>query len=473
MLWAAANCVYVYLVRDGVGVYRIESAVLIFAAIAAPGISATPSARRTAAGERELWLVALPGLLTVAWLALFLTLLRFPFLSDDYVFLSAYRSVADVTRPFQFYRPGFALLFVLLRRLGGGSPGAFHAAGFAMHLASSALVYQLALRVLGRKELATTAFAVFLFNPLQLEAVLWVSGLQELLWTLFALAALLYYSAQRDLSAARLFTVAVLVACALSVKETAVGFVLLAATVDATLFGFRRGRMIWAAYSVFALELAAYLVLRQRAIGLEQSFFVLPSRYFLKQLIVLPYEYFVHPWNSVAVHVPVFVLCVSALGILGLLFVAVRRGLPVRSLLGPGIILASTLPVYSFFYVAPDLAGARYVYFAGAGFALLLADLLGASVTAQRPAAACGLAIGCVLAVSLALNLRPWRTAGDLVDAMARALRQGRPVSDVVLEWQVDRGITLDLRNGIPRSHAGVWLFANGYDEFVRLTLTN
>src|SRR5438094_306231 len=82
------------------------------------------------------------------------------------------------------YRRAFGLMFWMLAHIGSG-PAVFHVASWALHLAIAALAASMMLRFAGRHDLAAACFAVVLLNPLQLEASLWASGLQELLWAFF------------------------------------------------------------------------------------------------------------------------------------------------------------------------------------------------------------------------------------------------------------------------------------------------
>src|SRR5205823_551955 len=102
--------------------------------------------------------------------------------------------------------------------------------------------------------------------------------------------------------------------------------------------------------------------------------------YFIKQLVAMPYEVFIHPWNRVAVQVGAALLCLSALAAVAGTGAAVFRGASGRTLFGPVVMLSSILPVYTFFYVGPDLAGSRYLYFAAAGWACLVADVEGFAI---------------------------------------------------------------------------------------------
>jgi hypothetical protein len=466
--WTAINCVYVYLVLQGGRAYRIESAVWVLALLMLPLVVSGRRGERfppLTPTQQRLILGAAVGL----WLLTFLPLLDFPFLSDDYVFLGLYKRVRDVTVAPQFFRPLFALVFWALDRLGDGSPLPFHATSLLLHFASACLVYALARRLFESATPAIVCFSVFLLNPLQLEATLWPSGLQELLWTAFILAALRCYVGERELSLRRLVATMALVGCALLSKETAVSFILLLPAADVAFYRLNRGRVLPFAYVTFAATLVGYLWLRRHFVAMEADFLVTPSRFFLKQFLATPYKYFAQPWNAAAIDVPALIPCVLSLLILALLFILiVVQGSSARLLIGPALILMTTLPVYSYFYVGEDLVAARYIYCASVGWAFVLAQLL--SAIRQRGlfvATVTGLVL--ISAVWLQLNLRPWRVAADVVHEMHAGLGRGEPLQVTIAQWQARHSTKLELKNGIPYEHQGVGIFINGYDEFSRM----
>ncbi len=474
--WTGLNCLYVYFVLGGTAAFRIESAALIFAILAVaftlahgrirqnePGTAATEGRDAVDAAVKGTSFATLA--LAAAWLAVFVPLLSFPFLSDDYGFLASYRQLRDAVHPFEFFRPAFAALFAALGQWGSGSPVPFHAASFALHLACAACVYALASRL--SRGPALVAAAVFLFNPAQGEAVLWASGLQEVLWTFFMLAALVCYTGARAVTGARIAATGGLVALALASKETAICALPLLVAVDGLAYDFRRGRGLWRAYLVVLVETLAYVIVRSRFVRTDSAFFVAPSRYFWKQMLVIPYEVFVHPWNRAAYAVPPAVVCCAALMLLLIVWLRAREATP-SSLLGPVWIALSILPVYSLFYVGPDLAGSRYLYFAAAGFGLLVADTIGAIPGVRRHAIAATGALSAALLASLLLNLQPWREAADLVAEIESTVSAGEGPTDAIALWQSQHPPGLVLRNGVPDSYQGVWVFRNGYDDFVK-----
>lgn len=465
MLWAMGNCLYVYLVLGGTRTFRVESAVFILVGVLLPLIFWRPSQ-----GERGTVLTPthnrLLMLLAVSlWLLTLAPFLTLPFLSDDYVFLASYKHWSDLLSVAHFFRPMFAVVFLLLAKIGNGSVVPFHIVALLIHSTSAWLVYLLARRLFERTDAAVLCFAIFLLNPLQLETVLWASGLQELLWTLFALLGLVVYTGSRLLSPWRLMGTILLIACALLSKETAVSSVLLLPAADWVYFRMKRGSLLPAAYVGFAITAAAYLFARTQVTSTESEFFVTPGKYFAQKFVGTPYKFFVQPWNLTAGNIPAFVLCSATVVSLAVLFWAVIRGAGPLALVGPAVILISTLPVYSYFYVAPDLRATRYLYFAAIGWAVLAAQLL-TTVFIRRPTFGAAL-VGIILIsfASLQVNVRPWRTAGEIVGSIATAIRQGRSPEQSSAEWQNRYGDGLEVKDGIPAVYKGVYLFVNGYPE--------
>lgn len=466
-LWAVGNSIYVYLALGGARTYRVESAAFIFAVVLLPLVFWRPSAPHvsgdavlTDSASRALMLLAL-----ALWLLTVGPLVALPFLGDDYVFLDRYRQLPDALRAGPFFRPLFAVLFFVLARIGDESTVPFHVAGFSLHVASAWFVYVLSHRLFGRTDAAAFSSAIFLLNPLQMEAVVWVSGLQELLWTSFVLAALVVYTGRQELSFWRMMLTLLFMACALLAKETAVASVVLVPAADFALFRMRRGPLRFFAYAAIVLVTLGYLFVRSRATPLEPEYLLTPGRYFVQKFLATPYKFFVQPWNPAVVHVPAIVACGAVVAAFTVVFLAVVRGAGPMTLAGPAVILMSTLPVYSYFFVREDLLSARYIYFAAFGWALLITQLLTTLLVRRRVIAAAFTAWVAVMFVVVQVNIRPWRTVGEIVNEVEANLRQGRSPARSAGEWEAKYGKGFEVENGIPTLYRGVYVFANGYPE--------
>ncbi|MBA2260197.1 MAG: hypothetical protein H0W18_14980, partial [Acidobacteria bacterium] len=212
LLWAILNCFYVYGVLRGARAHRVETAVLVLVGLLLPqllGNAANPPREMHDMSRRSRRLLL--GLSVMILAATYVPLLTIPLLSDDYVFLDRYNNGALTSERWQFFRPIFELAFWIAATLGRGSEIVFHLLNLALHLGSAWLVYLLTRRYFHSETAAAIAFTVFVLNPTQLEAVLWVSGLQELLWTFFVLAALYAYTKEQALSPPRIAMTATLV----------------------------------------------------------------------------------------------------------------------------------------------------------------------------------------------------------------------------------------------------------------------
>jgi hypothetical protein len=472
LLWAVGNTVYVYLVLDGQATFRVESAAFILVGVLLPLIVWPPSAGRhepalTATDTHWLMLLAVS-----LWLLTIVPFLTLPFLSDDYVFLASDRQWSDALTVGHFFRPMFGVVFLLLSRIGHGSTAPFHVLALLIHGASAWCVYVLSRRLFQRTDAATLCFAIFLLNPLQLEAVLWVSGLQELLWTLFMAAGLVVYTGAPLLSVSRLTLTLVLITCALLSKETALSAVLLLPAADWTFFRMKRGTLLPAAYAGFGILAAVYLFARTQSAPIESGYLVTPGKYFAQKFVGTPYKFFVQPWNLMAANIPAIVLCAAAVTALAVLFWAVVRGVGAIALVGPAVIFISTLPVYAYFYVAPDLRATRYLYFAAIGWALLVTQLLTTVLVRRRSLTVVIATVILILFASLQVNVKPWRTAGEIVGSVVAAIREGKSPEGNAAAWQARYGDGLELKDGVPTVYMGVYLFVNGYPE-LRMMLTN
>jgi hypothetical protein len=304
-------------------------------------------------------------------------------------------------------------------------------------------------------------------NPLQLEPILWASGLQDLLWTFFLLAALRVYLGAQVLLPWRLCVSALLVLLALFSKETAVCFVLLIPAVDVALYRFARGRLTAAAYVCFALVLAVYLGLRQSHVTVASEPFVAPTRYFVKQFLATPYRLFSHPWSDQVALPPGWLAFAIAAVLMVLLTRASLSGRARSLLVGPAIILASTLPLHAYFTVFSTLYNARYLYFPAVGWSILLANMSFGRHPSRLLHVTTGLTIIVFLAIFLARNTAPWRSASSLVQAMGMSVAEGADGRSAAAAWQARTGIALEMKDGIPVSCQGIDILRNSYAEFL------
>jgi hypothetical protein len=469
--WALWNAAAVYLVFAGERQHRLETALLLLVACAVLAevvarVARSPVPTGDAPELDAITRRSLVGLALALWLANAIAATGVPFLSDDYVLLARYRDTA-AHAPQQFFRPVFGIVFWALSLVGGESTWPFRVAAAALHVGSALLVSRLTTRVTGSPTAATVGFIVFLLNPLQAEAVVWIAGLQETLWTCLALGALAVHAQDEWPAASRLGAVAVLSGLAFGAKETAACLLLLLPALDVVA---RRAidRRRLAIYAIVALEFAVYLAVRSRYLAFESGVLGSPTRYAVKQFVVLPYQFYLQPWSTAAIVMPALVsFATAALGIAGVAWTLIGRRRWRTPVAGAWVILASTLPLTAYFFVRDDLAGARYLYFGAFGWGLIVAAMFAAALRSARAVAAATVVAAVILAALLHVNLSPWRQATAIVEEMERAAIRGEDPAAAATRTAARLGVPLTIRDGIPREAGGVGLFVNGYPEFL------
>ncbi len=121
-----------------------------------------------------------------------------------------------------FYRPFASTVFTLLYPLSGGQPFLFHLFQLSLHITNTCLVYFLFRRFF-KQTLSFFLALVFLVHPINQEAVVYISDLQENLFFFFGMMALLI-STKKIASIRKIILVNIFLLLALFSKETAFVF---------------------------------------------------------------------------------------------------------------------------------------------------------------------------------------------------------------------------------------------------------
>lgn len=111
------------------------------------------------------------------------------------------KTVFDVgaTKTIGQYNPLSMLSFMMDFTLWKGkNPGGYHLTNIIIHLLNGLLVYHLLFRLHGERLLALVAAAIFLFHPLQVESVAWISERKGLLSLFFMLLSWVGYCRYRN-----------------------------------------------------------------------------------------------------------------------------------------------------------------------------------------------------------------------------------------------------------------------------------
>lgn len=235
------------------------------------------------------------ALITLAVLAVYGWTVGFDFVFDDHVQIERNPWLHDpdgvrlfFTEPFwgfyrdrgvgpsNYYRPMFGLLDLVVARVFGLWPAAFHAASVALHAGVSLLVAAIARRLVqedGREAAALAAGLLFAVHPAHAEAVAWIAGQADLLAALFSLLAIRSYLLVKDGSPRRWAAVAGPLAylCACLSKEPGVAALLALFLVEAGEWrreGTPAAALRRAAWRLvpYILVLGVYLALRLNAL---------------------------------------------------------------------------------------------------------------------------------------------------------------------------------------------------------------
>jgi tetratricopeptide (TPR) repeat protein len=257
----------------------------------------TATTELTAAPRRSWTEVAWLGVALLAACVALWPALRGEFVYDDRVLVQqnpTIRSVAglreawgsaywdflqpETAKQLGYWRPLTAVALHLGWRLGGGAPWAFHALALALHLLAVAAVFALARRLARAPTVAFFAAALFGLHPVQVEAVAWVSSINDPLYGAALLWGLVAWLRWREAGSRGLPLLAALAfALALLAKENAVAFVPLVLALDLgrvprerpTGDGSRLDglRPFWRAHGTVLAVVAAYWLARVAVFG--------------------------------------------------------------------------------------------------------------------------------------------------------------------------------------------------------------
>lgn len=372
--------------------FRIETFFMWFVAVGLLAVALrTPAADATRAGETFLarQYFALFGILALIVVLQYGAAVGVGFLSDDFVIADwASRREWIHAAETGFVRPVVPMTWGLLSFLPFAWPETLHMFNLLLHALNAAMLAAIGLKLgLDRASAVGAAFLFVTMSSLT-EAIVWISGMQDVLMATLALGAVLAVLGLRALpqeTPLRAGTAVVLTAIALGVKETAVSIPVLAwLAAWATPYGIGRGTRRRTLYTMTTVAIL-YVAIRVAA-GIASDYSRGIGRYFFKQLTVEPFAGLgapwssawseAHPWAGLSRIVIVALIAAS-------IFVLRRRdGRLAVAVISAAWVFISVLPVFSLFHVSATLEGSRYLYLPAAGFALLLALLFG--TLAQR-----------------------------------------------------------------------------------------
>lgn len=188
-------------------------------------------------------------------------------------FVRAHWDVADPAQAARvgYWRPLTSVALFTGYALGGGDPPAFHVVSLVCHLAAIALAFLLALRLTRSTPAALATALLFGLHPVQVEAVSWISAVNDPLSGAFCLAALLAHLRWRERgSRGWPLATAPLFALGLLAKESAIAFLPLVLALDAgrpVAAGEARFRPVWRAFAPALGVLVLYWLARIAVFG--------------------------------------------------------------------------------------------------------------------------------------------------------------------------------------------------------------
>ncbi len=460
VLGLAARLVYfflAYLAGDSsIRRYHVETAAVTFVGVGLALRLTSSQAGGTAPAESRRLPLWLWPLFVVLALAIYWPAVGVGFLADDFVLLDrASRWELGPITP-SLFRPLPLFGWAGLLGLNAGAP-VFHLANIVLHGTNAYLTGRVAERWVRTPVWSVVAGALMLTAPLAAEAVAWGSGVFDLSATTLVLTAVLlarsYGGAPRTGQRALFIAAGML---ALTAKETAAvagALVLVDAfarralnrrlLVDTgvllTLAGLFSIVRVLQAFGATAPEITRYLIQR----GLFESF---------GGLAVPWHAEVIRAWPWMAMGGVVIVVA-----LLAHFFLMRSREVDRQVIAAAAWILVSVLPVFTFLYVGPDLQGARFLYLATPGWAVLISTLASAtrSPYGQRLSLLAVAALAVASLVGVTRHLQPWQEAGAARARIEQALQS---------DERIRRCQSLAL-TGLPDTVRGAYVFRNGAAE--------
>ena len=445
-----------YLWNAGSQRFHVESASLIFVLC---GIVCRLFGHAEA--DRDLVQDAPPRLLAwcflcLAALAIYWPVLSIGLLSDDYVLAASASQWAIGPQTEILFRPAPLLVWAVLFRL-GASPVALHFLNIVLH-GTNAYLAGLVLHGWIRHRWASVfAGILVLVSPLAPEAVAWCSGVFDLFASAAVMSAILVarrYSATAT-AGTRVAFIALAVVALMS-KETAAVLVALVA-LDA-----------WARRAV-TRTLSIDLLILAAAIGLYGAFRLSAvathagtgiTKYALQQMLFGTFGSLAAPWHKDFIVEAAPLAWSVTLGLIVALAAFFSRRTsrtdPRFAAAAALWVLIPVVPFWAWYFVAPDLQGARYLYLSAVGWFFLVIALVDGSVSPHRRwlLGVAVVALASAYAFATGRHVRPWVEAARLRDKVeASAVQAGmRRCGAVVV-------------GGLPDTVRGAYVFRNGVAE--------
>ncbi|MGD0884282.1 MAG: tetratricopeptide repeat protein [Thermodesulfovibrionales bacterium] len=296
-----------------------------------------------------------------------------------------------------YYRPLFTLSLAADYSLWDERPVGYHLTNIALHSAVTAMVYLLSLCILRTVPPALFSAFIFAVHPVHAEAVAWISGRNEMLWSLFMLGSLFLYLLGRERQ--RMTYIApslVLFFLALLSKETAIILPLIVLLYELCYgTGGLQKKMRFPV--VYALAVIPYVILRLvflKGTGLGDVYPLSWRLYTAPGLVMQYLRLLIFPVNlKVFYDIPVKKIFLSPdviipLLLLGAILWCIMFVLRYDKRLTFSLLfsLIALIPVAGIFKsLSPALLADRYLYIPSVGFSLALGTVYSIIVQKTEP----------------------------------------------------------------------------------------
>jgi tetratricopeptide (TPR) repeat protein len=364
-----------------------------------------------------------------------------------------------------YYRPLTIASYLLDRAVGarlaadGSSQAvAFHLSVVLAHAVTAALVFVLAVQLLGGETVAgaLVAGALFAVHPIHTESVAWMAGRADVLATCFCLAALLVH-AGGPITWLRSGVAGLFVACALGAKEVGAATLLVLPLYDLLLrpaAAKRNAAADWArSYAGTGVAVVLYLILRSASIGdvlvtvpgqasalssLDRIIGVIGA-YFVKLVWPIGLNAYIDFVSTGALALALTVVVLLAAAAATVASLRGRDRVPAFCLIWILLTLAPSLSIV--WKIAEAPMAERYLYLPSVGFCLLVGWLMREawrSLPAWRTVLAAAAAV--ILAAATLLTVQRnlvWRNDVSLwQDATAKTVSSAMPLRSLASAYQ-------------------------------------
>ncbi len=451
----ALLCAAYFLGSPDVRRYQVESAAVAFIVVGTllhVALGRNPSLeRRTTTRLTGEWAIWCAASLVLYWPSLWVGPL-----SDDFVLIDRVQQGEFGLVHSEFFRPLPLLAWSGVLQLHGGPVG-LHGLNILAHGFVAFLASRLAAPLAMSRWGTFAAGLLVLTFPAAVEAVTWTSGVFDVTATLLILVAVLI--ARRQAVHAERSTRVAMLLCAITAllcKETAIvapALIALDAWASgrwsrALLFDIVGLGVVFAGVGIVRLVFASEMV--------QQPL----TKYLLQRWLFGTAGGLAVPWHGQVSGtwpwVPVAGVSLTV-GMAAFFFVTRSTAGTMRAVMASAAwLLLGSVPAVTFFFVAPDLQGSRYLYLPAVGYALLLATMVSqtGSAAGRRFGAAAIAVLVLIGAIGTRAHQRYWQDAAVARDVLMRVARTDSRLRSCG---------TVSVR-GLPDTVEGAYVFRNGAD---------